>query len=221
VQGLSFDVCAGEIFGLLGENGAGKTTTLRMLSTVLLPTSGKIVMDGISVTSNQRAVRRQIGVIVGDGVYDRLTVRENLEFHGRTFGIRGEHLEKRVSEIINQVQLRDYVSKMAGKLSKGNKQKLSIGRALVHDPPVLIMDEPMSGLDVGAQQAIRNLIGQLKENGKTIIFSSHNMSDVDRLCDRVAILSQGSLKAYGYLNKIVTGRNASDLENLVLSLQAR
>lgn len=221
VRNLSFEVRAGEIFGLLGENGAGKTTTLRMLATVLAPSSGEILLDGLSVTRQQGAVRRMIGVIVGDGVYDRLTVRENLEFHGRTFGLSRPHLDTRISSIIEQVQLGEYANKWAGHLSKGNKQKLSIGRALVHDPPVLIMDEPMSGLDVGAQQIVRSLIQHLRSQGKTIVFSTHNMSDVDRLCDRVAVISKGDLRAYGDLREVVEDRNIHDIERLILSLQAR
>lgn len=219
VQNLSFEVRTGEVFGLLGENGAGKTTTLRMISTVLQPSSGTITVNGFDSGSDAASVRRQIGVVVGEAVYDRLTVTENLLFFGRTYGVETPTLKARIDLLLHKIQLEAYRDKLAGHLSRGNKQKLSLGRALLHDPPVLIMDEPMSGLDVGAQQAVRTIIQDLKTSGKTVIFSSHNMADVDRLCDRIAVIAQGRLSAYGALSDILEHRKVQDLENLIIRLQ--
>jgi sodium transport system ATP-binding protein len=219
VQDVSLSVPRGEIFGLLGENGAGKTTILRMISTVLTPTSGTIMMGDLEVHKHPSQVRRLIGVVVGEAVYDRLTVKENLWFFGRAYGVADQIMTRKVPEILERMHLTDYTNKLAGHLSRGNKQKLSIGRALLHNPPVIMMDEPMSGLDVGAQQAVRQLIRDLRCDGKTVIFSSHNMSDVDRLCDRVAIITKGRLSAYGALDQVLTNKKVSSLEELIVALE--
>ncbi|MHB8926475.1 MAG: ABC transporter ATP-binding protein [Bacillota bacterium] len=207
VDGVSFAARPGEIFGLLGENGAGKTTTLRVLATVLAPTSGDAVVNGFSVTREAQKVRASIGFVSSDaGLYDRLTARENVAYFGRLHGLPGPTLTKRIDVLFAWLDLKDAADRRVGKFSKGMKQKVCIARALVHDPPVMLLDEPTAGLDVTAIHAVDEFILRAKREGKTIIFSSHIMSEVEKLCDRVAIIHHGSIIAAGTMDELMAKR---------------
>jgi sodium transport system ATP-binding protein len=198
VGGVSFECRAGEVFGLLGLNGAGKTTTLRMLSTVLTPTSGTATVAGHDIKADARSVRHSIGFLSGTtGLYHRLTAEETLRFFGEFHGLSGDRLDERVETVLKTFGIDAYRNQRCEKLSTGMKQKVNIGRAVVHDPPVLIFDEPTAGLDVLAAAATLDFVEECRASGKCVLFSTHIMSEVERLCDRIAIIHQGTLRAMG------------------------
>lgn len=195
VDGLSFECRAGEAFGLLGANGAGKTTTLRMLSTVLRPSSGHARIMGHDVVAEPQAVRRSIGFYsASTALYPRLSARETLEFFVRINGYPGD-VEARVAALIERFGIADYVDARVEKLSSGMKQKVSIARTVAHDPPILIFDEPTVGLDVLNAIEMIDAIRELRSEGKTVVFSTHIMSEMEKLCDRIAIVHAGKLLA--------------------------
>ena len=218
-EDVSFSVKPGEVFGLLGPNGAGKTTTLRMLCTVLKPTAGFASVAGFDVATQPSEVRRSIGFLSANtGVYDRMTAREMVTYYGRLYGLSGAVLEARLDALFDQLQMNDFRDVAGGRMSTGMKQKVSIARALVHDPPVLIFDEPTSGLDVLVQRAVLRNIADLRAQGKTILFSTHNMTEVQKLCDRVAIMAKGRIAACGTLAELREEYEQDDLEELFFSL---
>jgi len=207
VENVDFTARPGEILGLLGENGAGKTTTLRVLATVLAPTSGDVVVNGFSVARQAQQVRASIGFISSEaGLYDRLTARENVAYFGRLHGIPRPVLNDRIDALFDWLDLKDVADRRVGKFSKGMKQKVCIARAIIHDPPVLLLDEPTAGLDVTAIHAVDQFILRAKGEGRTIIFSSHVMSEVEKLCDRVAIIHRGSIIAGGTMDELKAKR---------------
>lgn len=216
---ISFEVKAGEIFGLLGPNGAGKTTCLRILSTVLQPTSGSAEIAGVGVTYDPEMVRMQIGFMSGNtGIYDRMTAWETVEYFGRLYGMDEEYLQIRLEELFDLLQMNDIRDVQGAKMSTGMKQKVSIARTIVHDPPVLIFDEPTSGLDVLVARAVLETIQSLREQGKCIIFSTHIMREVEKLCDRVAIIHKGSILAMGTLQELAEKYHEKDMEELFFKL---
>ena len=218
-EDVSFSVKPGEVFGLLGPNGAGKTTTLRMLCTVLKPTAGFASIAGFDVGTQPSEVRKSIGFLSANtGVYDRMTAREMVTYYGRLYGLSGKALDDRLDVLFDQLQMNDFRDVVGGRLSTGMKQKVSIARALVHDPPVLIFDEPTSGLDVLVQRAVLQNIAGLRAQGKTILFSTHNMNEVQKLCDRVAIMAKGRIAACGTLPELREQFRQDDLEELFFSL---
>ncbi len=218
-EDISFSVKPGEVFGLLGPNGAGKTTTLRMLCTVLKPTAGFASIAGFDVGTQPSEVRKSIGFLSANtGVYDRMTAREMVTYYGRLYGLSGKTLDDRLDVLFDQLQMNDFRDVVGGRLSTGMKQKVSIARALVHDPPVLIFDEPTSGLDVLVQRAVLQNIAGLRAQGKTILFSTHNMNEVQKLCDRVAIMAKGRIAACGTLPELRVQFRQDDLEELFFSL---
>ena len=203
VDGVSFACRAGEIFGLLGLNGAGKTTTLRMLSTVLTPTRGTARIAGHDIRNDARAVRGVIGFLSGTtGLYHRLTAEETLRFFGEFHGLSGAALNERVEKVVAMFGIGEYRHQRCEKLSTGMKQKVNIGRAVVHDPPVLILDEPTAGLDVLAAAATLEFVEGCRRDGKCVLFSTHIMSEVERLCDRIAIIHRGTVRAFGTLSEL-------------------
>ncbi|MFQ5733789.1 MAG: ATP-binding cassette domain-containing protein, partial [Planctomycetaceae bacterium] len=203
VDGVSFDVHPGEIFGLLGPNGAGKTTCLRVLSTVLQPTAGRAVVAGFDVVDNPAQVRENIGFMSGNtGIYDRMTASELVEYYGRLYGLDEATLQQRLDRIFTMLQMNDIRDLLGSKMSTGMKQKVSIARSIVHDPPVLIFDEPTNGLDVLVARAVLQAVESLKDQGKSIIFSTHIMREVEKLCDRVAIIHRGKILAMGTLSEL-------------------
>lgn len=219
VDGVSFEAKAGEIFGLLGPNGAGKTTTLRLIASSLTPDSGTAVVAGHDVTRAPEEVRRCIGVLTANiGVYGRLTTRENLRYFARLYGLKGNGVEKRIQELIDYFEMRDYAERRAEPFSTGMKQKLAIARAIVHDPPVIVFDEPTSGLDVLASRIVVEFMRRARSEGKCIILSTHHMWEADRLCDRAAILHEGRVKAVGTVQEIKAGTQCANLDEAFLRL---
>ena len=222
VSDVSFDCHPGEIYGLLGPNGAGKTTTLRILSTVLRPTSGRAVVAGHDVLADPQAVRCSIGYMsASTGIYDRMTAWELVEYFGRLYGMPADRLRERMETIFDWLKMKDFRDVLGSKMSTGMKQKVSIARTIVHDPPVLIFDEPTSGLDILVQRAVLQKILELRDMGKTILFSTHSMHEVEKLCQRVAIIHQGRLQAEGPPRELLERFDQPDLEELFFTLVER
>ncbi|MCA9194536.1 MAG: ATP-binding cassette domain-containing protein [Planctomycetales bacterium] len=218
---VSFHVAPGEIFGLLGPNGAGKTTALRILSTVLKPTSGSARVAGFDVNHHPNEVRHSIGFVSNNtAMYERMTAWEFVEYFGKLYGIEAEQLERRMHNIFSDLQMLDIRDVVGAKMSTGMKQKVSIARAIIHDPPVLVFDEPSLGLDVLVARALLKIIGQLRDAGKCIIFSTHIMREVERLCDRVAILYHGRILATGTLAELADRYHETDFEELFFTALA-
>ncbi len=198
LRGISFEAQAGEIFGLLGPNGAGKTTTLRIICTLLAPDAGTVEVLGFGTRTAPEEVRRRIGVVTADiGVYPRLTARENIAYFAELSGVLDGDLALKVDGVIERLDMGSFAKQRAESLSSGQKQKVAIARAIVHDPQVLMFDEPTSNLDVLASKEIREFMVESKGRGKCVIFSTHVMHDAERLCDRVTILHQGRVVASG------------------------
>lgn len=220
VDNISFQVNEGEIVGLLGENGAGKTTTLRMISTMLKITSGDVDVNGFSAQKEPDKVRKEIGILFGGdvGLYDRLTGRENIKYFADLFGMNGLDSAKRINELAKDFGMNDYIDKRVGKFSRGMKQKVSIARSIVHSPSVMLLDEPSTGLDVRATRVIHQFIRKCKEEGKTILFSSHSMSEVEKLCDRIVIIHKGKLIEEGTIAQLKEKYTNDDLEEVFVSL---
>lgn len=219
VDGVSFEAKPGEIFGLLGPNGAGKTTTMRILCTVLKPTGGEARVAGFDVVTQASLVRQHIGFMSANtAIYDRMSAWELVGYFGRLYGMGEEHLRERQEEVFTRLQMNDFRDVLGAKMSTGMRQKVSIARAIIHDPPVLIFDEPTSGLDVLVARAVLSNIEQLRGMGKCIIFSTHIMREVERLCDRVAIISKGQVQACGTLGELRQRHGQTDLEELFFSL---
>ena len=199
VNHINLSVFRGEIFGLLGPNGAGKTTTIKMLSTLLLPDEGEAWVNGYSIIREPNKVRENIGVsLYSDrGFYWKLTGRENLRFFAYLFHVPPHNIEKRIEEVLRLVELTDVADKLVEEYSMGMKSKLNLARALLTDPPVLFLDEPTIGLDPMSARKVRELILDLKKEGKTILLTTHNMEEADALCDRLAIINKGKIIALG------------------------
>jgi sodium transport system ATP-binding protein len=215
VAGVSFDCRAGEIFGLLGANGAGKTTTLRMLATILQPTSGTARLMGHDIVTDPEAVRANLGFCSSTtALYPRLTARETLEFFARINGVPEERVRGRVDKLIERFGLQDYAQARVDKLSQGMRQKVSIARTVAHDPQVLIFDEPTVGLDVLNALEMQKVIAEFRAEGKTVIFSTHIMSEAEKLCDRIAIIHQGRLHACDTLENLRSATGQHYLEHI-------
>jgi sodium transport system ATP-binding protein len=219
VDHIHFTVRPGEVFGLLGPNGAGKTTTLRMLCTVLSPSSGTATVAGFDVVAQASEVRHHVGFLSANtGVYDRMTAWEMVEYYGRLHEVPPEVLGPRMEELFATLQMQSFRDVPGAKMSTGMKQKVSIARALVNDPPVLIFDEPTAGLDILVQRAVLESIKQLRGRGKTILFSTHIMREVEKLCDRVAIMARGRIVVCGTLDELRQLYKQDDLEELFFAL---
>ena len=219
LSGISFDAQEGEIFGLLGPNGAGKTTALRIISTVLQPTSGSARINGYDVVTQPAMVRRQIGFVSNNtAVYDRMTAWEMVEYFGRLNGLDQQTLEARMEELFDRLQMDEIRDTLGAKMSTGMKQKVSIARALVHDPPVLVFDEATSGLDVLVARKLLDTVSELRDQGKCIIFSTHIMREAERLCDRVAIMHKGHILREGTIPELLASEEEPELEELFFRL---
>jgi len=219
VNNISFTCKKGQIFGLLGPNGAGKTTTLRILATMLSPTKGKVTVNGYDVVQKSHQVRQSIGFLSSEtGLYDRFTPRETVQFFSRINGLDENTIEKQMANIFNILGMNHYKNTRVDKLSTGMKQKLSIARAIIHNPPVLIFDEPTVGLDVITARTVIDYIREFKQMGKCIIFSTHQMNEAEKLCDEIAIIHFGKLLSAGSLNDFQKNNPAKDLEEIFFHL---
>lgn len=219
VNNLSLICHPGQIFGLLGANGAGKTTTLRMLGTLLEPTHGNATIAGYDIRKNPEEVRRSIGFLSGStALYGRLTAREMIQYFGQLNNLRGTDLSTRVDELIERLEIGEFENGRCDKLSTGQKQRVSIARSIVHRPPVMIFDEPTSGLDVMTSQTIMAFIEQCRIDNLTVVFSTHIMSEVERLCDRVAIVHHGVIAAEGSVDELRQQTGETVMENAFLKI---
>ncbi len=222
LDGLSFEAKPGQIFGLLGPNGAGKTTALRILSTVLKPTAGNARINGHDVVLHADAVRRSIGFMsMNTAVYDRMTGWEMVEYFGRLHGLADDELHDRMERLFERLVMNDTREVLGAKMSTGMKQKVSIARAIIHDPPALIFDEATSGLDVLVARALLKNVAELRDQGKCVLFSTHIMREAEKICDRVAILYRGKILAEGSLEELREVHHENDLEELFFQLISR
>lgn len=216
---LSFRAEPGQIYGLLGPNGAGKTTALRIFSTVLQPTSGTVVVSGFDCVTQPTLVRHHIGFMSANtAVYDRMTAWEMVEYFGRLYGMDDDELKERMERLFDRLQMQDIRDLLGAKMSTGMKQKVSIARSIIHDPPVLIFDEATNGLDVLVARALLETVTELRDQGKCILFSTHIMREAERLCDRVAIIHRGKILTEGTLAELRERHHEHDLEELFFQL---
>ncbi|MFQ7174565.1 MAG: ATP-binding cassette domain-containing protein [Thomasclavelia ramosa] len=218
VENVSFEVNAGEIIGLLGENGAGKTTTLRMLATMLKPTSGNAMIDGYNIIDNPNKIRERIGILFGGDValYDRLTGRENMIYFAKLNGMSDLEADQAVNKITSELEMSDYIDRPVGKYSRGMKQKVSLARSIIHQPDVMLFDEPSTGLDVLSSKLIHDFILKCKKDNKAIVFSSHNMYETEKLCDRIIIIHKGKIVASGTIEQLKKDYQKDSLEDLFI-----
>jgi len=217
VVDLTLSVFPGEIYGLLGPNGAGKTTALRMLAGLLQPSSGRALVLGLDADSAQ--AKKRMGFLSGStGLYGRLTPRETLRYFGRIHSVSGVDLRDRISTLAGWLGLEDLLDRRCEDLSTGEKQRVSLARAMLHDPPVLILDEPTAGLDVLASRSLRDFVGSQRARGKAVLFSTHYLAEAELLCDRIGLLFRGRLLREGTPASIRAERGAVTLEEAFLKL---
>ena len=222
MRGVDLVCRFGEVFGLLGPNGAGKTTTLRMISGLIKPMDGTVIVDEHDVRNDSRGVRRALGVQADmDGVYPRLTPREQFRYYGRFYGLKGKELENRIDAIIAELNMEEIADRRAEGFSRGQRQKIVLGRALVHNPPNIIMDEPTNGLDVMAVRETRNSIRAMRDQGRCVLFSTHYMDEAERLCDNIAIIVGGKIVAYGTPAELMARTGKDNLEDAFVALAGR
>ena len=219
VDGVSFTAHPGRVFGLLGRNGAGKTTTLRILSTILQPTDGTATIQGFDIVEQAADVRRNIGFHTSDTkLYDRLTGREALEYYGRLQGLSGAEAKKRTEELGREVSLTEFLDTRVAKLSGGQKQRISLARVVVHQPPVLILDEPTAGLDILAMREVEQFVQRSRAAGHCIVLSTHIMSEVEELCDELAVIERGRVLEAGTLGEVKERHKRNDIKSIFFDL---
>ncbi len=219
VDGVSFEARAGEVFGVLGPNGAGKTTTLRLLATTIRPDQGTAIVHGHDIRREPVAARRALGVLTANiGLYPRLTARENVAYFARLYGLSAAATAARIDTLFTLLDMNEYANRRTDTFSTGMKQKVAIARAVVHDPPVLIFDEPTNGLDVLGARTVVEFIRACRAEGKCVLFSTHQMIDAAKLCDRVVIIHEGRVRAMGTVPDLLAQTGAADLEDAFLSL---
>ena len=219
VDGVSFTCPDGQITGLLGPNGAGKSTTLRMIAGLIKPMSGMVMIDQYNVTTQSQEARAVLGVQSDMiGVYPRLTAREQLRYYGRFYNLKGQELEDRVNAMIREFNMEEIADRRAEGFSRGQRQKIVLGRALVHNPRNILMDEPTNGLDVMAVRETRDTIRMFKEQGRCVLFSTHYMDEAERLCDHIAIIVQGKIVAFGTPAELMSHTQQDNLEDAFVIL---
>jgi sodium transport system ATP-binding protein len=219
VRGATFAVAAGEVFGLLGPNGAGKTTLLRMLATIIVPSSGRCFVNGVAADEEPDQIRASIGFLSGNTrLYGRLTGREVLHYFGRLYGMREAEIRRRTDVIAALLDMGGFINRRCDTLSTGQTQKVSIARVILHDPKVLILDEPTLGLDIMTSAAILSFISDARARGRAIIFSTHYMSEAEQLCDRVGLLHKGDLFAVDSKAALCARTDTPDLRGAFLKL---
>jgi len=219
VDAVSFTCRPGRIFGLLGPNGAGKTTTLRILSTTLVPTAGRAAVDGFDVVREPAEARRRLGFCTGTtGIYERLTPREMIRYFGQLYGMAREQADARAEELFDLLDMRSFGDTPNGRLSAGMRQKVSLARTIVHDPPVLVFDEPTTSLDVLVARTVAEFIAACRQRGRTVILSTHIMAEAERLCDDLAIIHHGRLLAQGTVEEMKARAGRDSVEDLFFGL---
>ena len=219
VRGVSFTAPDGRVTGLLGPNGAGKTTTLRMISTLLAPSGGRVMVDGIDAAHDPLAVRAGIGALSdARGLYARLTARENIAYFGELRGMGRAAIDESIARLAAFLELEPLLDRPTDGFSQGERMKVAIARALVHDPPNVVLDEPTNGLDVMTTRSLREAVRQLRQAGKCVLFSSHVMQEVAALCDEIVIVSHGRVVAEGTPEAIRASAGCADLEEAFVRL---
>ena len=219
VNGVSFEARDGEITGLLGPNGAGKTTTLRMLYSLLPPDSGEIRIDGLSPTTDAMAIKHTLGVVPDSrGLYTRLTARENIAYYGELHGMAKSTIRERIGELIKTLDMDDFIDRRTEGFSQGQRVKVAIARAMVHQPQTVLMDEPSNGLDVMSTRALREYIRSLKNAGHSVVLSTHIMQEVAALCDRIVIIAKGRVAADGTADQLMQRAGKDSLEDAFVQL---
>jgi len=219
VDGVSFEVTPGEVFGLLGPNGAGKTSLLRMLGTIITPSGGHCIVNGQRTDESPEAVRKSIGFMSGNTkLYRRLSGREMLKYFGRLYGMADDAIAKRTEELIAAFDLSSFVDRRCESYSTGQAQRVSIARVMLHEPPVLILDEPTLGLDIMSSRAILDFVTASKEQGLCVIFSTHYMTEAELLCDRIGFLYAGQLMAEGTKEKLYEQTGCDNLKDAFLAM---
>jgi len=219
VQNVSFSAANGQITGLLGPNGAGKSTTLRMLYTLLKPNSGLARIDGFDISQSPIEVQTRIGVLSdAQGIYERLTTRENIRYFGQLHGMSDQELEKRMAELIVMLDMHSIADRRTKGFSTGERLKVAIARALVHDPGNVLLDEPTNGLDVKSTRAMRQFIRKLRDDGKCVILTSHIMQEVVALCDQIVIISNGGVAALGTPDELLQKTGKDNLEDAFIEI---
>lgn len=222
VRGVSFDAADGRITGLLGPNGAGKSTTLRILYTVMKPDAGHADVDGADVVTHSLDARRRIGTLPhGAGLYPHLTARENIAYYARLYGVPDETLDAQVEKVVRQLDIAEFADRRTKGFSQGQRTKVALARALVHEPRNVILDEPSNGLDVMATRALRELIRDLKAAGKCVLFSSHVMQEVAALCDEIVIIASGQVALHDSPDGIRRKTGHDDLEEAFVQAISR
>jgi sodium transport system ATP-binding protein len=219
VDGVALQAHPGQVLGVLGVNGAGKTTLLRMLSTVIQPTSGTAVIDGFDTVKDSEEVRKRIGFLSGStALYGRLNAREVLTYFGGFYGLQGDQLKQRIEEVIERFGIEPFADRLCDKMSTGQKQRVSIARAVLHDPPILMFDEPTSGLDVLTAQTVMEFIEEAREAGRTILYSTHIMSEAQRLCDNICIIHEGVIRGEGTPAELLESTQETLIEKAFLKV---
>ena len=219
VQGISFEARDGEVTGLLGPNGAGKTTTLRMLYSLLPPDAGEIRIDDLDPTRDAMAIKDTIGVVPDSrGLYTRLTARENIEYYGDLHGMAGNDINRRIDELSSILGMQDFIDRRTEGFSSGQRVKVAIARAMVHDPQTIMMDEPSNGLDVMSTRELRKYILELKALGRSVVLSTHIMQEVAALCDRIIIIAEGKIAANGTADELLKQSGCDSLEDAFVKL---
>jgi len=219
VRGISFEARDGEITGLLGPNGAGKTTTLRMLYSLLPPDEGEIRIDGLDPTRDAMAIKRTLGVVPdGRGLYTRLTARENIRYYGELHGLQKPALESRIEQLTHTLDMDEFIDRRTEGFSQGQRVKVAIARAMVHEPQTVLMDEPSNGLDVMSTRALREYIRGLKNGGHSVVLSTHIMQEVAALCDRIVIIAKGEVAANGTADELLARSGCDSLEDAFVKL---
>ena len=219
VRGISFEVRDGEITGLLGPNGAGKTTTLRMLYSLLPPDEGEIRIDGLDPTRDAMAIKRTLGVVPDSrGLYTRMSARENISYYGKLHGMSARDISSRIEELVETLDMADFIERRTEGFSQGQRVKVAIARAMVHRPQTVLLDEPSNGLDVMSTRALRRYILGLKEAGNSVILSTHIMQEVAALCDRIIIIANGQIAADGSAQELLEKSGCDSLEDAFVHL---
>ena len=219
VNGVSFTAADGRVTGLLGPNGAGKTTTLRMLYALMRPDSGRIQVDDVDAVADPQGAQSRLGVLPdGFGLYPRLTAREHIRYYGELHGLTGRALDARADELFDLLDMRAIADRRTAGFSHGERTKVAIARALIHDPANIVLDEPTNGLDVMSTRAVRDIIRRLRDQGRCVLFSSHVMQEVSALCDSIVVIASGQVVANGTPDELRAVAGQANLEDAFVTL---